>query len=186
VEAAVALHEQVKDRLDDIQLVEIQTQQSGDRIINKTGPLNNPADRDHCIQYMVGIALIFGRLTAEDYEDDVACDPRIDMIRERMTCVTNDRFTREYREADKRAIGNSVQVFFQDGSSTESVAIDYPVGHRRRRDEGLPLLEQKFERFLRGSVPTQNAERILELCSQQTSFEDSSVDEMMSLLATPS
>jgi 2-methylcitrate dehydratase len=186
VEAAIILHEQVKDRLDDIQRVEIQTQQSGDRIINKTGPLNNPADRDHCIQYMVGIALIFGRLTAEDYEDDVACDPRIDAIRETMTCVTNDQFTHEYREADKRAIGNSVQVFFADGTSTERVTIDYPVGHRRRRDEGLPLLEQKFERFLRGSVPTQNAERILELCSQQASFEDSSVNEMMSLLATPS
>jgi 2-methylcitrate dehydratase len=134
---------------------------------------------------MVGVALIFGRLTAEDYEDDIASDPRIDAIREKMTCVTNDRFTREYREADKRAIGNSVQVFFQDGTSTDSVTIDYPVGHRRRRDEGLPLLKQKFERFLRGSVPARNAERILELCSEQALFEDSSVDEMMSLLATP-
>ena len=184
VEAALMLHDEVKGRLDEIQRVVIQTQQSGDRIINKTGPLDNPADRDHCIQYMVAIALIFGRLRAEDYEDDVARDPRIDAIRQKMTCATNERFTREYREPDKRAIGNAVQVFFRDGTSTENVSIDYPVGHRRRRGEGLPLLERKFERFLRRGVPAPGAEKMLELCSDQTMFEQSSVDEMMSLLAT--
>ncbi len=182
VECALQLHAQVKDRLDDIERVELATQESGDRIINKTGPLDNPADRDHCLQYMVAIPLIFGRLTAEDYEDDVASDPRIAALREKMVCRENERFTREYLEADKRAIGNSVQVFFKDGSSTDCVAIDYPVGHRRRRDEGIPLLVEKFERYLHGALPEDSASRILELCSDQAAFEACPVSEMMSLL----
>lgn len=182
VEAALALHEQVNDRLDDIERIELQTQESGHRIINKTGPLNNPADRDHCLQYMVAVPLIFGRLTAEDYENKIAADPRVDQLRQKMTCSTNDRFTREYLEADKRAIGNSVQVFFADGSSTDRVSIDYPVGHQRRREEGLPLLQQKFERYLRGAISQTNAEQVLAACSDQTSFEATTADEMMSLL----
>jgi len=182
VEAALALHDQVKDRIDEIDRIVIQTQESGDRIINKTGPLDNPADRDHCIQYMVAVPLIFGRLTAEDYEDAVARDPRIDMLRDRMECVEDERFTREYLEPEKRAIGNAVQVFFKDGSSTDNVVVDYPVGHRRRRDEGIPLLEEKFERYLRGRVSPKNADRVLAICSDQACFERTSVDEMMSLL----
>ena len=182
VEAALALHDAVKDRLDDIDKIVIETQESGDRIINKTGPLDNPADRDHCIQYMVAVPLIFGRLTAEDYEDAIARDPRVDALRNKMTCVENERFTREYLEADKRAIGNAVQVFFKDGSATDKVVVDYPVGHRRRRAEGIPLLKEKFERYLRGRISAKNAERILAICADQKTFENATVDEVMALM----
>jgi 2-methylcitrate dehydratase len=182
VEAALALHPQVRDRIDEIERIEIETQESGDRIINKTGPLDNPADRDHCLQYMVAVPLIFGRLTAEDYEDAVARDPRVDALRERMVCIENERFTREYLEPDKRAIGNAVQVFFKDGTATDKVVVDYPVGHRRRRDEGIPLLVEKFERYLRGSISPKNAARILDICADQASFEACTVDEMMALM----
>lgn len=182
VEAALKLHDQVKDRIDDIENIVLQTQESGDRIINKTGALDNPADRDHCLQYMVAVPLIFGRLTAEDYENSIAHDPRIDTLRDKMTCVEEERFTREYLEADKRAIGNAIQVFFKDGTSTENEVIDYPVGHRRRRDEGIPLLKEKFERYLRGRIPQKKAQRILDVCADQASFESTSVDEMMALL----
>ncbi len=182
VEAALTLHETVRDRLQDIDRIVIQTQESGDRIINKTGPLDNPADRDHCIQYMVAVALIFGRLTAEDYEDAVAKDPRVDALRERMEVVEEARFTREYLEPDKRAIGNAVQVFFKDGDASENVTIDYPVGHRRRRSEGIPLLKEKFERYLRGRIAQKNADRILAICADQVAFEATAVDDMMALM----
>ncbi|MCZ6674988.1 MAG: bifunctional 2-methylcitrate dehydratase/aconitate hydratase [Verrucomicrobia bacterium] len=183
VEAALALHYEVKDRIDEIERIVIETQESANRIINKTGPLDNPADRDHCLQYMVAVPLIFGRLTAEDYEDDVAADPRIDALRKKMQCAENDRFTREYLEPDKRAIGNAVQVFFNDGTHTGRVVVDYPLGHRRRRAEGIPLLKEKFERYLKGGIAEVNAGRILEICSDQARFESTSVEMMMSLLA---
>ncbi len=186
VECALKLHPQVKDRLEQIDRVVLETQESGDRIINKTGPLDNPADRDHCLQYMVAVPLIFGRLTAEDYEDDIAADPRIGVLRDKMECVENERFTREYLQADKRAIGNSVQAFFKDGSATERVEIDYPVGHRRRRDEGIPLLVEKFERYLHVAIQQDRAAQILEVCSDQTSFESCTVNNMMTLLAKSS
>jgi 2-methylcitrate dehydratase len=182
VEAALALHDEVVTRIDEIERIVIETQESAIRIIVKSGPLDNPADRDHCLQYMIAMPLIFGRLTADDYEDDVAADPRIDAMRERMHCVENERFSREYLEPDKRSIGNAVQVFFKDGTHTEKVVVDYPVGHRRRRAEGIPLLKEKFERNLRGAVAETNAERILKICSQQEIFESTSVDDMMSLL----
>ena len=182
VECAITLHPQVKDRIDDIERVVLETQESGDRIINKTGPLDNPADRDHCLQYMVAVPLIFGRLTAEDYEDDIAGDPRIGALRDKMECSENETFTREYLETDKRAIGNSVQVFFKDGTSTDRVAVDYPVGHRRRRDEGIPLLVEKFDRYLRGAIAEENAQKILDICSDQSTFESCGVSDMMSLL----
>ena len=182
VEAALALHDQVKDRLDEVERVLIETQESGDRIINKRGPLDNPADRDHCIQYLVAVPLIFGRLSAEDYEDAVALDPRIDHLRKKMTCVENPRFSREYLAADKRAIGNAVQVLFTDGSRTDKVTIDYPVGHRRRRVEGIPLLEAKFERHLRGRITSNDSDRVLEICAEQARFEQTTVEEMMALL----
>jgi 2-methylcitrate dehydratase len=126
----------VKGRIDDIERIEIETQEAGVRIIDKTGPLANYADRDHCIQYMVAVPLIFGRLTADDYNDDVAADPRIDALRDKMTVKENPQFTKDYFDASKRYIGNAVQVFFKDGTSTEKVSIDYPIGHRKRRDEG--------------------------------------------------
>ncbi len=134
---------------------------------------------------MVAVPLIFGRLTAEDYEDSVAVDPRIDALRDRMRCQENERFTREYLEPDKRAIGNSVQVFFKDGTQTEKVVVDYPVGHHRRRTEGIPLLKEKFERYLRGGISETNANRILGICSDQETFESTPVNEIMSLLVVP-
>jgi len=121
VEAAMTLHAQVKDRIEQIDRILIETQEAGVRIIDKTGPLDNPADRDHCIQYMVAVPLIFGRLTADDYEDEVAADPRIDLLRSKMQVVENPQFSRDYLDPEKRSIGNAVQVFFKDGSSTEKV-----------------------------------------------------------------
>ncbi len=145
VEAAVTLHPQVKDRLDAIERIRIETHESAVRIIDKTGPLNNPADRDHCLQYMTAVPLIRGTLTADDYEDTAAADPRIDQLRERMEVVEVPAYSRDYLDSEKRSIANAVQVFFTDGSSTERVEVEYPIGHRRRRDQGMPLLEQKFQ-----------------------------------------
>ena len=183
VEAGIQLHHLVKDRLDDIERVEIETQESGDRIINKTGPLDNPADRDHCLQYMVAIAMLKGSLTAEDYEDEIAKDPAITALRNKMLVSENPRFTLEYLQADKRAIGNSVEVVFKDGTSTGRVIIDYPVGHSRRREEGIPLLKEKFESNLRGQIDGENTEQILQRCAHQEDFERTTVAEMMTLLA---
>jgi 2-methylcitrate dehydratase len=182
VEAAVKLHPQVIARLDDIDRIVIKTQESGDRIINKTGPLDNPADRDHCLQYMVAIGLLQGDLQAEHYEDNVANDPRVDALRGKMEVSEEERFTREYLEADKRAIGNSLQIFYQDGSSSDEVVIDYPVGHRRRREEGIPLLKAKFERYLRGHISAKKSGQILAICADQQAFEATSVTQMMELL----
>jgi len=181
VEAALALHPEVKDRLGAIERVTIETQESAKRIIDKTGPLHNPADRDHCIQYMVAIPLIFGRLSAEDYQDRVAQDPRIDRLRERMEVLENRDFTADYLDPAKRSIGNSVQVFFANGKQTDRVAIEYPVGHRRRRKEGIPLLLEKFERNVRGRIPPRNADSILELCANQGRLESTPVYRFMNL-----
>ena len=145
VEAALALHDEVGGRLDAVERIVIETQEPGVRIIDKTGPLDNPADRDHCIQYMVAIPLIFGRLTAADYEDAVARDPRVDALRARMEVRENPAFTKEYYEADKRHIGNAVQVFWKGGGASRRVQVDVPIGHRKRRAEGYPLLVKKFE-----------------------------------------
>ncbi|MGD8640797.1 MAG: bifunctional 2-methylcitrate dehydratase/aconitate hydratase [Gammaproteobacteria bacterium] len=144
VEAALQLHPQVKDRLNDIREIVIDTQDAGARIIDKTGPLDNPADRDHCLQYMVAIALLFGRLTAEDYEDHIARDPRIDVIRQSMQVNKQSSYTRDYLDPEKRSIANAVQVFFNDGTHTDRVEVHYPLGHRQRRDEALPLLRRKL------------------------------------------
>ena len=145
VEAAMTLHPQIAGKFDQIDRVVIETQEPGVRIIDKTGPLANPADRDHCIQYMVAIPLLFGRLQASDYEDAIATDPRVDALRARMQVRENPTFTREYYAADKRYIGNAVQVFFRDGTSSARVAVDFPIGHRKRRAEGMPVLVKKFE-----------------------------------------
>ena len=185
VEVAITLHGQMQmqkqgQSLQDIQSIAIETQESGDRIINKTGPLDNPADRDHCMQYMVAVALIKGSLSAEDYEDDVASDPRIEPLREKMTVTENERFTREYLEADKRAIGNAIEITFTDGSRIKE-SVDYPVGHRRRRSEGIPLLKEKFERYLRGRLSQKNAQAVLDICASQGVFEQTRVNDMMDL-----
>lgn len=180
-EAAVTLHPQVKDRIDEIDKIVIETQESAVRIIDKTGPLDNPADRDHCIQYMVAVPLIFGRLTAADYEDAVAADPRIDALRDKMHVVENERFTREYLEADKRAIGNAVQVFFTDGSSTENISVDYPIGHRRRRAEGIPELKKKFAHNLALRIAPKNAAKIHEIVAEQGTAEATPVPDFTDL-----
>lgn len=162
-EAAMTLHPEVRDRVDEIEKIVITTQESGHRIINKVGPLANPADRDHCIQYMVAVPLLFGELTADSYEDATASDPRIDALRDRMTVEVDDRYSREYLEADKRSIANAVQVFFSDGSSTEKVEVEYPIGHRRRRDEGIPVLLDKFHHNLATRLPRKKIDEILAL-----------------------
>ncbi|HET6552050.1 MAG TPA: bifunctional 2-methylcitrate dehydratase/aconitate hydratase [Dyella sp.] len=162
VECAMQLHDAVAGRIDQIEKVVIETQEAGLRIIDKTGPLANYADRDHCIQYMVAVPLIFGRLTAADYSDEVAADPRIDALREKMVVSENTQFTKDYFDPEKRYIGNSVQVFFNNGTRTEKVSIDYPIGHRRRRAEGIPVLLKKFEGALRGHLPANRVKAILE------------------------
>jgi len=182
VEAAVALHDQVRDRIDDIDYVELQTQEPGVRIISKDGPLNNPADRDHCLQYMVAVPLIYGHLTAECYEDSFAVDPRIDTLRGKMRVTENARFTEEYYDPDKRAIGNSVQIFFIDGSSTDKISIDYPIGHRRRRDEGIPVLEKKFREALGTRFPKGQAEAAYALCLDARKLESTPVNEFCDML----
>ncbi len=144
VEAAFVLHNEVAPRLEVVERVVIKTHEAAVKIIDKTGPLYNPADRDHCLQYMVAIGLIFGVLTADDYEEERAEDARIDMLREKMVVAENARFTRDYHDPDKRSIANTVQVFFKDGSATEAVTVEYPIGHRRRREEAAPLLVKKF------------------------------------------
>jgi 2-methylcitrate dehydratase len=181
VEAAVALHPQVKDRLDEIDKIVIETQESAVRIIDKTGPLNNPADRDHCIQYMVAVPLIKGNLTAEDYEDDVAADPRVDALRDKMEVKENPAFTKDYLDPQKRSIGNALQVFFKDGTKTQRVEVNYPVGHRRRRDEGIPLLKTKFERNIATRLSSKQCEQVLEICEDQRRLESMPVHEFMDL-----
>ncbi|MHB8353565.1 MAG: 2-methylcitrate dehydratase, partial [Burkholderiales bacterium] len=181
VECALKLHPQVKDRLDDIAKVVITTHESAIRIIDKSGPLNNPADRDHCIQYMTAIGMIFGRLTAADYEDNVASDPRIDALRDKMTCVEEARYSKEYHDPDKRSIANAIQVFFKNGSKTDPVAVEYPIGHRRRRAEGIPHLEAKFRTNLARRFPVKQQQTILALALDQSRLENTPVNEFVDL-----
>jgi len=181
-EAAVTLHPQVKDRLGDIDRIVITTHESAIRIISKQGKLANAADRDHCLQYMTAVPLIFGTLNAEHYEDSFhAAHPIIDTLREKMEIVEDKRYTREYLEADKRSIANAVQVFFKDGTSTDRVAVEYPVGHRRRRKEGLPLLENKFRENLATRFVGQRCQEIFSLCNDQQSLESACVHDFVGL-----
>jgi 2-methylcitrate dehydratase len=182
VECAIKLHEQVKDRLDQIETIAIETQEPGVRIIDKTGPLANPADRDHCIQYMVAVPLIFGRLTAADYEDAVAADPSVDALRSRMTVRENPAFTIDYYAPDKRYIGNAVQVFFKDGSATERVQIDYPLGHRKRRAEGMPALVKKFESSVAAHFSPKQTELIKHTFADAKKLDEMPVNELMAVL----
>jgi 2-methylcitrate dehydratase len=181
VECAMQLHPTVKDRIDQIERIEIETQEAGVRIIDKTGPLANYADRDHCLQYMVAVPLIFGRLTASDYNDDIAADPRIDALREKMLVRENPQFTRDYFDADKRYIGNSVQVFFKDGSSTGKISVDYPIGHRKRRAEGIPVLMGKCQAALRAHLPAVQAEQIMALAADPAKLEAMPIDQFINL-----
>ena len=182
VEAAVILHEEIKDRIDEIETVEITTHESAIRIISKEGTLNNPADRDHCIQYMTAIGLLKGDLVAEDYEDDVASDPRIDELRSKMVIKEDERYTKEYLEEDKRSIANAIVIHFKDGSSTEQVEVEYPIGHRRRREQGIPLLIEKFKANLGTQFSENRTKEILSMCEDQSTLENSSVIDFMNLM----
>jgi 2-methylcitrate dehydratase len=184
VEAAMTLHPQVSARIGDIERIVIETQEPGVRIIDKVGPLANPADRDHCIQYMVAIPLIFGRLTGEDYEDAIALDPRVDDLRAKMQVRENTTFTTEYYAADKRFIGNAVQVFFKDGTHTERVQVDFPIGHRKRRTEGMPVLVRKFQSSVDAHFAPKQAERIKALFAKSQALDAMPVNELVAALVT--
>jgi 2-methylcitrate dehydratase len=184
VEAAMTLHTQAGQKLEAIERVVIETQEPGVRIIDKTGPLANPADRDHCIQYMVAIPLIFGRLTASDYENEIAADPRVDALRAKMQVRENARFTEEYYAPDKRYIGNAVQVFFNDGSSSERVEVNFPIGHRKRRAEGTPLLVSKFESSVAAHFSARQTESIKTLFADHKALASMPVRDFLARLVT--
>ncbi|KGD62855.1 2-methylcitrate dehydratase [Alcanivorax jadensis T9] len=183
-EAAVTLHAQVKDRLDQIDKIELTTHDSAIRIISKQGALANPADRDHCLQYMVAVPLIFGELTAEHYEDDFhKSHPLIDTLRDKMEVQEDKQYSADYHDPAKRSIANAIRIVFKDGTHTDKVAVEYPIGHRRRREEGTPVLESKFRRHLLTSFPRGRTERILELCRDRDELEAIPVNEFMDMLA---
>ncbi len=180
-EAAVTLHDEVRDRIDDIEHIAITTHESAIRIISKTGELANPADRDHCLQYMTAVALLLGDLRAEHYADDFHADhPAIDRLRERMEISEDERYTRDYLDPDKRSIANAVQVFFKDGSSTDRIEVEYPIGHPRRRDEGIPALLTKFRRNARTRLDQHQYEALEEICTDPAQLDDMPVNDFMS------
>jgi len=185
VEAAFRLHNQAKDRIEQINKVIITTHESAIRIIDKSGPLHNPADRDHCIQYMTAVGLIFGELTADHYEDTIARDPRIDALRAKMICVEDLQYSQDYLDPQKRSIANAVQVFFKDGSSTEQVAVEYPIGHRRRRAEGMPLLVKKFETNLASRFAPAQCDAILRACKDARTLDATHVDAFTDMFVKP-
>lgn len=179
VECALKLYPKIKDRLDDIKSITLTTHESAIRIISKTGQLYNPADRDHCLQYMVAIGLIFGELTADHYEDRIAADPRIDALREKMLVEEDKQFSHDYHDPEKRSIANAIQITFKDGSTTEKVVVEYPLGHRRRRKEGTPVLLEKFNANLATRFPKQQSAKIFELCQDQNKLMTMSVNEFV-------
>ena len=185
VEAAMAIHGEFK-RLgraaDEIKKITIRTHEACMRIIDKKGPLNNPADRDHCIQYMVAVPLIHGRLTAEDYEDGVAADPRIDKLREKIVCIEDKQFTRDYHDPEKRSIANGLTVEFTDGKRLKEVLVEYPIGHRRRRKEGMPILVEKFKMNLARRFPEKQRALILDLCMNPKKMDVTPVNEFVDML----
>jgi len=184
VECAFQLHPEVKDRLDDIDKVILTTQEAARRIIDKTGPLQNPADRDHCLQYMVAIGLLFGELNAGHYEDAVAADPRIDRLRAKMVTVEDPQYSRDYLDPDKRAIPNAIQIHFKDGSSMERVEVHYPLGHPRRRAEARPMLQQKFADSLARRFPAGKCRELLQLFENPERLRATAVNDFMDNLVT--
>jgi 2-methylcitrate dehydratase len=181
-ECAMQLHPLVKDRINDIKRIKIRTHEAAIRIIDKKGPLDNPADRDHCIQYMVAVPLIFGRLTAGDYEDGVAKDPRIDALRAKMFCVEDKQFTRDYHAPDKRSIANALTVEFKDGTKLKEVVCEYPIGHKRRRKEGMPVLVEKFRTNLARRFPAKQSKIILDLFLDEKKLQNTPVNEFVDLM----
>lgn len=185
VEAAVRLHPHIISKLDMIDRIELTTHESAIRIISKTGPLHNYADRDHCLQYMVAVGLLKGNLVAEDYNDDAAADPRIDAIRNKMVVTEDARYSRDYHDPDKRSIANAVQIFFSDGTHTDRVEIEYPIGHRRRRAEGMPVLVEKFRRNLAGVFDAAHAAKIFDLCMDPAKLRATPVADFMAMMVKP-
>lgn len=184
VECAMALHRKLKElgkNTGDIKKIMIRTHEAAIRIIDKKGPLNNPADRDHCIQYMVAVPLIFGRLTAADYEDKVAADPRIDSLREKIECLEDPQFTRDYHDPEKRSIANGLTIEMKDGATLPEVVVEYPIGHRRRRKEGIPLLVEKFKTNLSRRFPIKQQQKILDVCIDQARLEVLPVNEFVDM-----
>lgn len=181
-ECAVILHPQVRDRLAEIEKIVITTHESAIRIISKVGPLTNPADRDHCIQYMTAVPLIFGDLVAEHYEDGFhAANPLIDELRNKMEIVEDRRYSAAYHDPEKRAIANAMQIFFKDGACTENIVVEYPLGHRRRRDDGIPVLQEKFQRNMATRFMPHRCAEIFTLCKDQSRLEQTPVDAFMDL-----
>ncbi|MCS6991646.1 MAG: bifunctional 2-methylcitrate dehydratase/aconitate hydratase [Chitinophagales bacterium] len=185
VEAAFIIQQRMKamgKTSDDIKKISIRTHEAAIRIIDKKGPLSNPADRDHCIQYMVAVPLIFGRLTAADYEDEVAADPRIDILREKIYCVEDPQFTKDYHDPDKRSIANALTVEFNDGTILDEVRVEYPIGHKRRRAEGIPLLLQKFKTKLAHRFSQKQQELILQTALDYERLIETPVHEFVDLM----
>jgi 2-methylcitrate dehydratase len=183
VECAIQLHPLIRNRLASVDRIEITTHESAIRIIDKTGPLHNPADRDHCLQYMVAVGLIFGELTAGHYEDDVAADPRIDALRATMVVTEEKLYSRSYLDAEQRSIANAVQVFFRDGSKTDKIAVEYPIGHRRRRAEGIPILHQKAEAAFLAHYGADKAGQLMALFADRAKLETMPVHEFSAAFA---
>ncbi|MGX9937447.1 bifunctional 2-methylcitrate dehydratase/aconitate hydratase [Advenella kashmirensis] len=184
VECAMQIHDQLRaagKTADDIKKITIRTHEACIRIIDKKGPLNNPADRDHCIQYMVAVPVLFGRLTAGDYEDGIAADPRIDALREKIECVEDPAFTRDYHDPEQRSIANALTVQFNDGSKLAEVVCEYPIGHKRRRKDGIPLLEAKFRINLARVFPDKQQEKILAVSLDQQALEAMPVHEYVDM-----
>ncbi|MCP9269449.1 bifunctional 2-methylcitrate dehydratase/aconitate hydratase [Xenorhabdus sp. XENO-1] len=184
VEAAMTLHQQLKaagKKVEDIAQITIRTHEACIRIIDKQGPLNNPADRDHCIQYMVAIPLLFGRLTAADYENNVAADLRIDALREKIRCIEDPDFTRDYHDPEKRSIANALTITFNDGSQLDEVKVEFPIGHARRRKDGIPLLLKKFSTNLARQFPDTQQRKILSVSLDRTLLENMPVNEYLDL-----
>ncbi|MDB4640758.1 2-methylcitrate dehydratase, partial [Pirellulaceae bacterium] len=183
-EAAVQLHPIVKDRLGEIESIEISTHDSAIRIISKHGPLANPADRDHCLQYMVAVPLITGNLVAENYEDDFhRGNPMIDRLREKMNVVEEPQYSADYHDPEKRSIANALRIVFKDGTATDRIEIEYPIGHRRRRTDGMPVLEAKFERAVTGLFDGEKGKKILQLFSNESQLLGCGVNELCGLIA---
>ena len=182
VEAGISLHEKYVDKLDKILKIEVETQEPAVRIISKTGPLHNYADRDHCLQYMIAIALIYGEVEAKHYQDEIASNPMIDSLREKMIISENPKFSRDYLDPSKRSIANSITLAFDDGSKSEKITVEYPVGHRNRRDEGIPLLLDKFESAIKSYYPSNQSDDILNSFLDMENLSNMSVNEMMDKL----
>ena len=184
VESAITLHDIVKHRLDQIDKIIITTQESAMRIISKTGPLYNYADRDHCLQYMVAVALLHGNLKADYYTDQFADDSRIDMLRSKMQVIEDPKFSKDYLDPDKRSIANAIQIYFQDGAYTDKVQVEYPIGHKRRREAGIPLLINKFAENMMTHFSNQKTETVMQLFLDQEKLENMPVHEFMGLFVS--